>query len=229
MNNLYLILNIGSILIPFIFSFHPKILFYKKWTPFIISTSIMMIFFIIWDILFVINGIWGFNEQYLLGLNLLNLPIEEWLFFICIPYACVFTHESLIKFFPNLALTKKATSVVFVLLLVILIIGVINYYARWYTLINFLYLLLLMIIVFLKKRRVLSKIFITFLFILIPFFLVNGILTGSFIEQPIVWYNDMENMGVRIGSIPVEDLFYAFSMLLTVIFLMELQQKESSK
>ena len=86
-----------------------------------------------------------------------------------------------------------------------------------------------MIIVFLKKRRVLSKIFITFLFILIPFFLVNGILTGSFIEQPIVWYNDMENMGVRIGSIPVEDLFYAFSMLLTVIFLMELQQKESSK
>ena len=54
---------------------------------------------------------------------------------------------------------------------------------------------------------------------LIPFFIVNGILTGTGIEGNIVWYNDAENLGIRLGTIPVEDSAYAFSMILLNLWL----------
>jgi len=63
--------------------------------------------------------------------------------------------------------------------------------------------------------------FLSFLFILIPFFIVNGILTGSMIDAPIVWYNDDENLGVRLATIPIEDIGYAFSMLFCNLMIFE--------
>jgi len=49
---------------------------------------------------------------------------------------------------------------------------------------------------------------------LIPFFIVNGILTGTGIEGNIVWYNDEQNLGIRLLTIPIEDSAYAFSLIL---------------
>ncbi|MDO7698288.1 MAG: lycopene cyclase domain-containing protein [Schleiferiaceae bacterium] len=49
---------------------------------------------------------------------------------------------------------------------------------------------------------------------LIPFFITNGVLTGSFIADEVVWYNDAENLGIRLFTIPIEDVSYAFSLLL---------------
>ncbi|GIR49788.1 MAG: hypothetical protein CM15mP58_18850 [Burkholderiaceae bacterium] len=50
-----------------------------------------------------------------------------------------------------------------------------------------------------------------FLVMLIPFFIVNGVLTGSWIVDQVVWYNDTENLGLRISTIPIEDGIYAYS------------------
>jgi lycopene cyclase domain-containing protein len=57
--------------------------------------------------------------------------------------------------------------------------------------------------------------------LLIPFSVVNGILTGSLLPSPIVWYNDAHNLGVRIGTIPVEDIFYGFLLILLFVFIYE--------
>ena len=74
---------------------------------------------------------------------------------------------------------------------------------------------------------ILKTYFITFLIILIPFLLVNGILTGSFIEEPVVFYNDNENLGIRLGTIPVEDVGYAFTMLLMSLILMKIMDRKN--
>ena len=72
-----------------------------------------------------------------------------------------------------------------------------------------------------SKNNILQKFYITFLVILIPFFIVNGILTGSFIQNEVVWYNNAENLGIRLFTIPIEDSFYAFSMLFSNLILIE--------
>ena len=56
--------------------------------------------FIVWDVYFTKWGYWGFSDQYITGLSLFSLPIEEVLFFFCIPYACVFSFHVLETIFP---------------------------------------------------------------------------------------------------------------------------------
>lgn len=226
---LYLLLNLGSVFIPFIFSFHPKLKFYKLWKSLFLSVIITMTFFIIWDVLFTKNGFWGFNEEYYIGIELLSLPIEEWLFFICIPYACIFMHYSLLIYFPNLPLSKNVTKSILAFFLLLFFLLVIIHYNRWYTLINYSYAILLILLVMKHDFRLLQRYLPTFLVMLIPFFIVNGILTGSFIENEVVWYNDKENLGIRLGTIPVEDVVYAFTLILTNLYLMGIFKRKLLK
>jgi len=65
----------------------------------------------------------------------------------------------------------------------------------------------------------LSSFYLTFLVMLIPFFIVNGILTGTGIENEVVWYNNDENLGIRMLTIPVEDSVFAFSLILLNLLL----------
>jgi lycopene cyclase domain-containing protein len=181
-----------------------------------------MLVFIPWDIFFTNAGIWGFNDDYFLGIKLFSLPIEEWLFFICIPYACVFTHYALLYYFPNLKLSTLSVKVISYLILITLIILVIFNYNKWYTLVNFTLAIVLILIVLNKNINLLSHFYLTFLVMLVPFFIVNGVLTGSFIENEVVWYNNLENLNIRLSTIPIEDTIYAFTLILLNLFIMSL-------
>ena len=220
MDYLYLLLNLGSLSIPFLFSFHPKLNFYKRWKSLFIGILISMLIFIPWVIIFTINGIWGFNDDYFLGVKLCSLPIEEWLFFICIPYACTFTHYALLYYFPKMGLSHTATKTLSYLLILFLVILIFYNTTRWYTFINFMLAAILITVVIKKHVGLLSNYYVTFLVMLIPFFIVNGILTGSFITDQVVWYNNSENLNIRLFTIPIEDTVYAFSLILLNLFIM---------
>jgi lycopene cyclase domain-containing protein len=177
--------------------------------------------FIPWDVIFTINGVWGFNSDYFLGFEIFSLPLEEWLFFVCIPFACVFTHYALILYFPNLKLNKVATKAISISLVLILFILALANYDKWYTLVNFSLAIPLTWLVYKYNPQLLQHFFLTFLVMLIPFFIVNGVLTGSWIDNQVVWYNDAENLGIRMGTIPVEDSIYAYSMILMNLYYFE--------
>ncbi|HBR54671.1 MAG TPA: lycopene cyclase domain-containing protein [Flavobacteriaceae bacterium] len=228
MEYLYLWLNLGSFIIPFLFSFHPRLQFYKRWKGFFIGILVMMAIFIPWDVLFTNNGFWGFNDDYITGYKLLNLPIEEWLFFFCIPYACIFTHYALLELNPKFQFSKKVVNIVYIVLVSVLIITLWYNYNKWYPLINFLYVLIPLGLAYNYFRPLLQSFFATYLIILIPFFIVNGILTGTGIEEPVVWYNNTENLGIRLLTIPIEDTIYNLGMLLTVLLCTEYFNKKTS-
>lgn len=177
--------------------------------------------FIPWDVIFTINGVWGFNSDYFLGVEILSLPFEEWLFFICIPFACVFTHYAVLLYFPNLKLKKVTTKAISISLVLILFVLALVNYDKWYTLVNFSLAIPLTWLVYKYNPQLLQHFLLTFLVMLIPFFIVNGVLTGSWIDNQVVWYNDAENLGIRMGTIPVEDSIYAYSMILMNLFFFE--------
>ena len=194
-----------------------------------VSILLTMAIFIPWDVIFTLRDIWGFNDTYFLGIKFLSLPLEEWLFFICIPFACVFTHYALLLYFPNLKLNKTSTKWISSGLMTLLFVHAAVNYDKWYTVINFSLAIPLTYLVYRYNPKLLQHFLLTFLVMLIPFFIVNGILTGSFIDDQVVWYNNAENLGIRMGTIPVEDSVYAYTLILCNLFLTELFVKKYHK
>ena len=84
---------------------------------------------------------------------------------------------------------------------------------QWYSGLNFLLTGLWMLGMAWFNPRWMGRYLQSYLVCIFPFLLVNGILTGSFIEEQVVWYNDAENFGLRIFTIPVEDTAYAMLLL----------------
>jgi len=229
MSYLYLLLNLTSVSIPFLYSFEKRMRFIQYWKAIFLAAILVAVPFIIWDIIFTKLGVWGFNSAYHLNINLLGLPLEELLFFICIPYASIFIHYAFQYFFKNVQLPSKLVQFIVLILIIIAVLIVVFFNEKLYTLVNFSVLLLLLLFAIFTKNNYLNRFFISFILILIPFFIVNGILTGSFIESEIVWYNDEENSGIRLFTIPVEDVFYAFNMLYSNLLLIELFKTKFNK
>lgn len=225
MSYLYLSLLVISISFPLFFTIF-YIDFIKKWKLFFISTATIAVIFLIWDAIFTEMGVWGFNSEYYLGFLLIKMPIEEWLFFFTIPFASLFIHYSLYHAYPKLLINKNLTIFLsFFLITFSVYLAFINS-LKLYTLVNFSTLTLTLFIGVIYNAHLLQKFLISFLIIIIPFFIVNGILTGFLTENPVVWYNSNEIIGFRLLTIPIEDIGYAFSMLFSNLMIFEfLKQK----
>ena len=212
--SVYFLLLLGSFAVPFLLSFDKKVHFYTHWKflfPSVLAVGIVYVFF---DFLFTKHGIWGFNPAYLSGIYFLNLPLEEIIFFLIIPYSSIFIHYVFLAYFPTTKLgVKTHKTIVFALITVCILLAVFNA-EKAYTFYMAIKLLLALLLVLVSKSEFTRSFFISFLIVLLPFLLVNGILTGLFIPDEVVWYNDTENLGIRIFTIPVEDFGYALGLLL---------------
>jgi lycopene cyclase domain-containing protein len=227
--SLYFILLLGSIAVPFLLSFDRKLQFYRQWKFVIPSTLIIAAVYIFFDILMTRWGVWGFNSRYHSDIMIWHLPIEEWLFFIVIPYASIFLHESVVLYFPHIQISKKYSDYLSYGFLVFLSVMLLLNPDKTYTVYIFATVILSLLLSLFDSSQTIRSFYLTFLLILVPFFIVNAILTGSFIESEVVWYNDAENLGIRILTIPVEDIGYAFSMILLNLLLIKLFQKKYFK
>ena len=214
--SLYLLLMIFSFGSCLVLSFDRKVAFYKNIRFLVPAIVLIAIPFLIWDQIFTDYGVWGFNEEYLQGFYIGILPIEEVLFFFFIPYCCLFIYEVLIAYFPNASLHRL--TIVFSILLVLLgVLMALTHLNHWYTLSAC--SLTVMIVIFVMKQKYIwyPRAIFAFVVALIPFFVVNGILTGIATEEPIVWYNEEHNTGIRMLTIPLEDIFYNFSLIIPII------------
>lgn len=220
-NFAYLSVDLMAISIPLILSFNFIGKFYKEWKAVFLAIFITGFFFIIWDIPFTKYGIWGFNDEYLLGLRIFGLPIEEYLFFICIPYACLFTYHQLkVRKIPNSL--QKYFRIISYFIIILLIILSILYFDKVYTITIYSFTIpFLFFCLFSKNKEYLGLFYLSYLIIILPFLITNGILTGFITENPIVWYNNSEIIGLRIGTIPFEDFSYYLLMFLMNVVLYE--------
>ncbi|WP_149303862.1 lycopene cyclase domain-containing protein [Pareuzebyella sediminis] len=223
---LYLIIDLLSFSVPFIYSFERKrIHFIQYWKPYFGALLLVGSIFIIWDVFFTIWGVWGFNDDYLIGWRIATLPIEEWLFFLLIPYASNFIHYALVYFLPRFGLPKSVARFLPVVFGVVALSIAIMHFDRLYTVVSFGLFSILMFLQTYYRPPIFRTYMLSFLLILIPFLVVNSWLTGSFTNEPIVFYNNTKNLGIRLGTIPVEDFFYCFSLLYSNILIFEYLKK----
>lgn len=228
MKSLYLLVDFFTIIIPLLFSFHPKINFHKTWKEFFIATIPVAILFLLWDAIFTNIGVWNFNPRYITGIYFLKLPIEEILFFICVPFSCVFTYYCLDKFY-NLSWKPQAENIFCIVLSISLLVTGFIFLDKLYTSVTFISTAFVCLFLkFVLKINWFGKAISVYLILLIPFLIVNGILTGSGLEEPVVRYNNLENLNIRLFTIPVEDIFYGFELIILnlFIYLQLLRKKE---
>lgn len=223
----YILINFFTVIICFLASFDKRIQFNRLFGKFLLSSTIVAIPFIIWDIWFTAKGVWWFDLSYTLGFKIAGLPIEEWLFFYCIPFACVFTYYCIEKFF-DLGLANAFNNIiVFTAVIVLSVVGLLNY-DRIYTLLTVIITILTLgYLHFMAKKEWIGKASFAYLILMPGFFAVNGILTGSLIPSPVVNYNPDDFLGVRMGTIPVEDVVYGYSQfLLNIYFFKKITKNE---
>lgn len=222
-NFTYLLLMLGAIAIPLAYSFEKQVRFYTKLKYFLPAMLFTGAIFIIWDMRFEEIGIWKFNPEYLIGIYIFNLPLEEWLFFIVIPYCSVFIYEILKVKLPHFERPNLFTGVSLVLLIAFALLA---YFARekLYTFFNFFLLTIYFGYTIFRKRFKphYTKFYLTWAISLFPMLIINGVLTAL----PVVEYNNHHNLGVRVFTIPIEDFFYFFLLLLMNLTIYEYLKKQ---
>ena len=219
--SLYLWVILGTIVGPLLLSFDHKVHFYKHWKALFPALLITALGFVAWDAYFTDRHIWGFTEKYLLGIYWGNLPLEECLFFLVVPYACMFIYEVLKAYLTNRKTALLARIFAFTMVFSGMLLGAMHW-ENWYTASACMFSSLLIIgLYFVAKVKWFGDFALTFLVALVPFLIVNSILTGFCTDQPIVWYNEEHIIGFRIGTIPLEDLYYNVCLLLPVTAIFE--------
>lgn len=226
-NWLYVFINLAAISIPFIAGFDSRLQFYKQWKFLFPALLLTMVVFIPWDMAKTALAVWGFNPRYLIGFYIGNLPVEEWFFFIAIPYACLFTYHALNFLVKKDYFWKYTDNISLALAIFLLLVGFANT-GKLYTSVTFISTgIFLLFQRFVVKGSYMGRFYLMYLVTLIPFFIVNGLLTGSWIPEEVVFYDNSQNLGIRVGTIPVEDMVYGLLMLLMNVSWYEFLKKQS--
>ena len=211
----YIIIDILIVLFPILFSFKWKFKYYKFFRPLAASILIVGISYIVWDILVTARGDWWFEEEFLIGIEIFGLPIEEILFFIVVPFACIFIYENLVYFVKD---KKIPFNKWFYLTLagIFIVVGII-FRNQDYTILSMFSCALFFILAstlypdILVSRNYWYYLLLSF----IPFIIFNYLLTSLIVVSynPDAIWGGFEAWNGRFFTIPFEDFFYNFSML----------------
>lgn len=219
-NYLYFGLLLFSMAYPLAQSFEWRITYYQKWHRLWPAIGVMAVIFIPWDIWFTHAGVWWFNDRYITGWKFFGLPIEECLFFVIVPFACIFIYEVLIYFIKKDYLKSPARYVLLSSGIALLYLTF-HYRANLYPLVTFGFTGVACIAAGIANPEWLGRFLMMYIVSWLPFLLVNGALTGNFTEQAIVNYHPAEIIGFRVTTIPIEDSVYNLLMLLLVVWVYE--------
>lgn len=220
--SLYLLLNIIIISIPLILTFAPKVYYYRKILHLLFSITVVSGLFVVWDILASARGDWTFNKTYIGGFSILGLPYEELLFFITVPYSCLFLYETFRTYIKEGSCPYS--KYFYGILVFLCVLGAIVFIDKAYTVTVLLISALIFVnAIFCFKQIFTSKIYWIYILVCTSLFaLFNHFLTS----MPVVMYSPNAITGLRIGTIPIEDFIYNFSLLsLYLIFYLFAEEK----
>ncbi|MDM1044339.1 lycopene cyclase domain-containing protein [Myroides sp. 1354] len=216
-----------TVIICFVASFDSRIQFNKQFLHFFKASALVSVPFILWDIWFTHLGVWWFNTNYTIGVSIAGLPLEEMLFFIFIPFSCIFTYFVIDKYYQLDLLKSFNNLLVFTSIIILIVVGLLNI-NKIYTITTCLVTVAtLFYLHFIVKSQWISKASFVYTLLMLGFFPVNGVLTGTGLDNPIVNYNPKDFLGIRMFTIPVEDMVYGYTQFLLIIYFFKYFQNKS--
>jgi lycopene cyclase domain-containing protein len=218
----YLVLNAIIIAIPLLLTFAPKVYYFRKVKSLAFSIAVVSGVFVTWDIIANWRGDWTFNAKYIDGIGLLGLPLEEILFFITVPYSCLFLYQTFRTYIKEKPFPYN--KYVYGILAILCLSGALVFIEKAYTAT----VLIVSATVFASAMFCFKDIFASNLYWLyiIVCTLLFGIFNHFLTSLPVVIYSQNAITGVRIASIPIEDFLYNFSLLsLYLIFYHSAERK----
>ena len=206
----YFYLNLAIIAFPLVFSFERRIKFYKRFRALVVALLIVGVFFVSWDVFATYRGDWSFNPAYVNEVKVLGLPLEEILFFITVPYSCLFVFDAMGHFFEDKKLFNPKKWVPLIIAGLV-ILSAFVFYGQEYTFLGILSVGLTILFVTLVNVQLFSsRSYWIYTFLTLVLFLIfNYILTS----YPVVEYSSNAITGIRVLTIPIEDFMFNFSML----------------
>jgi len=207
--NLYLWIDLAILAIPLALSFDRKVHYVGKWPAVLAAAAVVAALFIPWDILKTAAGVWGFNKRYVGEFAFYGLPAGEILFFLVVPFSCIFIYEVVRAYFRERPV-RVARWVWLVAAAGLAVLGVL-FREQVYTLTVLISVAAVLVLAALWQPDLLRsfRFWLAIALTYIPFLIFNGILTSV----PLVVYNDAGIWGARVYTIPVEDFFYSFALL----------------
>jgi lycopene cyclase domain-containing protein len=205
----YLILNIVIVAIPAALTFDKRTAYCRRLWAVGFSIALVSTSYLIWDVIVTSRGEWSFNGRYLTGAELLNIPLEEILFFITVPFSCLFIYE--VVLYASKDKSIKLPNALVAAAILLLAVASVALRHQGYTSKALASCGLFLTLAWLLDRPLLnSKQYWLWLGVCyIPFLIINFILTAL----PVVEYNPAAIFGFRVFTIPLEDFFYNYAML----------------
>jgi lycopene cyclase domain-containing protein len=220
----YLLINFAIISVPLWYTPDKRVGYYRRLPAVSFSILVVGFCYLLWDVLVTAQGEWSFNSRYLTGIEILNLPLEEIMFFITVPYSCLFIYEVVLYATKNSHF--KIPNGVVIAMIVLLTAASIAFYSQGYTMKALVSCAVFLAATLLLDRSLIrSKQYWLWLVVCyIPFMIFNSVLTAL----PVVEYNSVAIWGVRFGTIPVEDFFYNYSMLSFYLLFYRMIRRETA-
>jgi lycopene cyclase domain-containing protein len=174
--------------------------------------------YVIWNLRFEEKSIWVFNQDFLSGISILKLPLEEWIYFLVMPFSGVFIYEFVKYRFTKFEYPNTFLAVSLVLLV---IFGTIAYFSRQKLYPFFTFFLLFIYLgytVFRNRfKKHYTKFYLAYFILLIPFIIIDGFITAL----PAIEYNPAHIFGIRLYTIPIENFASLFLLLIINITIYE--------
>ena len=225
----YFSLMLASVFFPVVLSFDKKVAFYKNYQAILLAALACLLFFVPLDVFYTHYGVWGFNPRYYM-LSFCGLPESEWLFFVVVPYCCLFIHACLNAYFPIVQPAKLIRPLLIVLFSLFGLLSVFSYNLAYTSSKSALAAMFCLHALYYNSPKENHQFIRSYLVSILPFLLINSVLTGSFTQSPIVVYTESENLVPYLGrvfSIPPDDFIYNFLLVYLSIYVFEQARKRA--
>jgi len=201
---------------PLALSFDTRVHFWTHWGAAFPALALTGLLYLVWDALVVRRGDWQFNPDFTGRFRLFGLPLGEILFFVTVPYACLFLYEVVGSYFGSVRWAEVSAWVPGTGALVFAVLAAL-YRRRGYSFLALASVALFLGVLAWTVPALVgqSHFWVWFGLCFVAFGVVNGLYTAL----PTIHYSPRAVWGLRVGPIPLEDFFYNLSYLgLTLVF-----------